>query len=492
MNELSALSVESLAAGVRSGELSAREICEASLARISEVEPRLGAFLGVEAEEALRAATAIDDRRRRGDRLGRLAGVPVGRKDNLGLAGRRTGCASRILEGYVSPITATAIERLIAEDAVFVGRTNMDEFAMGSSCENSAYQTTRNPWNLRCVPGGSSGGSASAVAAGAVAFALGSDTGGSIRQPAAFCGLVGLKPSYGRVSRYGLVAFGSSVDQIGPITRDVRSSALALEVMAGVDSRDPTSSARAVPPMLEGIEDGLAGVRIGILREVPVSSLEPTMAAAWRSALARLEGLGAEIIEVSVPNVPAAIAIYYVIANSEASSNLARFDGMRYGLRVPDGGLEETYTSTRTAGFGREVKRRIMLGAFALSTGYYDAYYGRARGVLRALRHQFEVAFGGVDLIASPTTPGPAFGLGAKTDDPLAMYLSDIFTTPASLAGLPAVALPCGCDASGLPLSLQLMAAPFEEATLLRSARAFERELGWQVAPDLRGEIDAA
>jgi aspartyl-tRNA(Asn)/glutamyl-tRNA(Gln) amidotransferase subunit A len=363
---------------------------------------------------------------------------------------------------------------------------------MGSSCENSAYQTTRNPWDLRRVPGGSSGGSAAAVAAGAVPLALGSDTGGSIRQPAAFCGIVGVKPTYGRVSRYGLVAFGSSVDQVGPLTRDVRSAALALEIMAGGDPRDATASRRAVPSLLDGIEGGLAGVRVGILREVPVGGLEPAMAAAWRAALARLERLGAELVEISVPNIPAAIAIYYVIANSEASANLSRFDGVRFGLRVVEGGLEETYTATRTAGFGHEVKRRIILGSFALSAGYYDAYYGRARDVLRALERQFRRAFSTVDLIATPTTPGAAFGLGEKTGDPLAMYLSDIFTTPASLAGLPAVALPCGEDADGLPLSLQLMAAPFEEPRLLCAARAFEHDLAWRVAPEFRGEIEAA
>ncbi len=492
MSELLERPVEAIAAAVRGGAVSAREMVQASLERVAAIEPRIGAFLAVEAGEALAAARAIDERRQRGETLGRLAGVPIARKDNLAYAGRRAGCASRILEGYVSPLTATAIERLIAADAVFIGRTNMDEFAMGSSCENSAFQTTRNPWDLRRVPGGSSGGSAAAVAAGAVPLALGSDTGGSIRQPAAFCGVVGVKPSYGRVSRYGLVAFGSSVDQIGPICRDVRSSALALEIMAGADARDSTCSGRPVPPMLDAIEGGLAGMRVGTLREVPVSGLEPAMAAAWEGALARLERLGAELVEVSVPNVLAAIAIYYVIANSEASANLARFDGVRYGLRVPAGGLEETYTATRTAGFGREVKRRILLGSFALSAGYYDAYYGRARGALRALEHQFRAAFSTVDLIVTPTTPGAAFALGEKTGDPLAMYLSDIFTTPASLAGLPAVALPCGRDADGLPLSLQLMAAPFEEARLLRAACAFERDLAWTVAPDFRGESDAA
>jgi aspartyl-tRNA(Asn)/glutamyl-tRNA(Gln) amidotransferase subunit A len=492
MSELLALPVEAIAAAVRGGELTALQMVEASLERIGEVEPRVGAFLGLEAEEALRTAAAIDDRRRRGDRLGRLAGVPIARKDNLGFSGRRTGCASRILEGYVSPLTATAIERLVDEDAVFVGRTNMDEFAMGSSCENSAFQTTRNPWDLSRVPGGSSGGSAAAVAAGAVSLALGSDTGGSIRQPAAFCGVVGLKPSYGRVSRYGLVAFGSSVDQIGPIGRDVRGCALALEIMAGADARDPTSAGRAAPALLDSVEEGLAGVRVGILREVPVSGLEPAMAAAWSAALARLEHLGATLVEISVPNIPAAIAIYYVIANCEASANLARFDGVRYGLRVAADGLEETYTATRTAGFGHEVKRRILLGSFALSAGYYDAYYGRARGALLALERQFRNAFETVDLVATPTTPGAAFALGEKTGDPLAMYLSDIFTTPASLAGLAAIALPCGRDSAGLPLSLQLMAAPFAEALLLRSARAFERDLGWSVAPGFLGEPDAA
>jgi aspartyl-tRNA(Asn)/glutamyl-tRNA(Gln) amidotransferase subunit A len=492
MSELLALSAEAIAGGVRAGELSALEVVSASLERIAEVEPRLRAFIDVEAEDARRSALAIDERRRRGERLGRLAGVPVARKDNLALAGRPTGCASRILAGFVSPLTATAVERLLAEDAILVGRTNMDEFAMGSSCENSALQTTCNPWDLGRVPGGSSGGSAAAVAAGAVPLALGSDTGGSIRQPAAFCGVVGLKPSFGRVSRYGLVAFGSSLDQVGPISRDVRSAALALEVMAGVDPRDSTSADVAVPEILAGIEDGLRGLRVGILREVPVTGLEPGMATAWSAALARLERLGAELVEVSVPNVRAAIAVYYVIANCEASANLQRFDGVRFGLRVPGPDLEETYTATRTAGFGREVKRRILLGAFALSAGYYEAYYGRARGVLRALQEQFRAAFRQVDLIATPTTPGGAFELGERTGDPLSMYLSDIFTTPASLAGLAAVAVPCGLSPAGLPLSLQLMAAPFEEAKLLRSARAFELDLDWKAVPELRGATDAA
>ncbi|MEO8276765.1 MAG: Asp-tRNA(Asn)/Glu-tRNA(Gln) amidotransferase subunit GatA [Thermoanaerobaculia bacterium] len=487
-----AMNVEAIASAVQDGDLSAREVTLAALARIAAIEPHVRAFLGVESAAALRDADDIDERRRRGQRLGRLAGVPIARKDNLSLTGRATTCASRILEGYVSPLTATAIERLRAEDAIFVGRTNMDEFAMGSSCENSAFQTTANPWDLSRVPGGSSGGSAAAVAAGAVPLALGSDTGGSIRQPAALCGVVGLKPSYGRISRYGLVAFGSSLDQIGPISRDVRGAALALEVMSGVDARDSTSSTNVPPSILESIESGIAGLRIGLLREIPEDGLDEPTRRAWSDARSRLERLGAELVDISVPNLPAAIAIYYVIANSEASANLSRFDGIRFGLRVGSGGLEEIYSATRTEGFGSEVKRRIILGTFALSAGYYDAYYGRAQGSRRALRAQFSRAFADVDLIATPTTPGGAFALGERTSDPLAMYLSDIFTTPANLAGLPAIAIPCGLDDTGMPLSLQLMAAPFAEAGLLRAARAFERDFPWSFAPVLPGVNPAA
>jgi aspartyl-tRNA(Asn)/glutamyl-tRNA(Gln) amidotransferase subunit A len=493
MIDLARLSAEEIGRGVAAGELSASAVIEASLERIEEVEPKVGAFLRRSPESARARARELDARRVAGETLGPLAGVPVALKDNLAIAGEPVTAGSRILSGYVSPTTATAVARLLAADAVIVGKTNLDEFAMGSSCENSAFQVTRNPWHLDMVPGGSSGGSAAAVAAGAVPLALGSDTGGSIRQPAALCGVVGFKPSYGRVSRYGLVAFGSSLDQIGPLARTVRDAALALEVIGGADPRDATAARVPPPDWRETIEGGAGGLRVGVVREIAVDGLEPASRAAWESALRRFADLGAELVEISLPNLPAAIAIYYVVANSEASANLARFDGVRYGRR--SGGaasLAELITRSRSEGFGAEVKRRIMLGTFALSSGYYEAYYGRARAALEALRRQFLDAFGRVDLVATPTTPGGAFALGEKVDDPLTMYLSDIFTTPANLAGLPAIAIPCGSDGRGLPLSLQLLGRPFGETTVLRAARAFERDLGWRVAPEFRGAAAAA
>jgi aspartyl-tRNA(Asn)/glutamyl-tRNA(Gln) amidotransferase subunit A len=365
----------------------------------------------------------------------------------------------------------------------------MDELAMGSSCESSAWQLTRNPWDLATVPGGSSGGPAAAVAAGSVPLAFGSDTGGSIRQPAALCGLVGVKPTYGRVSRYGLVAFASSTDQIGPLARNVRDAALALQVIAGVDPCDVTSSPEPVGDYLAGIEDGIAGRRIAVLREADPTPLGGELAADWRRSLALLARAGAELVEVSVPSVAAAIAVYYVIATSEASANLARFDGVRYGFRAPaaaGGSLADLYRDSRSQGFGAEVKRRIMLGTFALSSGYYDAYYGRAQGVRARMRQELAAAFATADLVVTPTAPSAAFRLGEKVDDPLAMYLSDVFTTPASLAGLPAVAVPSGATADGLPLSLQIMGPPFAEAAVLRAARAFERAAGWVVAPEFK------
>ncbi len=487
------LPAERIAAAVGAGEIGALEMVERALARAREVEGTIHAFLEIDEEGARRQAAEVDRRRAAGAPAGPLAGVPFAIKDNLALAGRPLTCGSRILEGYVSPFTATAVERLIGAGAIAIGRTNLDEFAMGSSCENSAFGPTRNPWNTTTVPGGSSGGSAAAVAAGVVPFALGSDTGGSVRQPAALCGVVGLKPTWGRVSRWGLVAFASSLDQIGPLARSTRDAALALEVMAGADPLDATSSARPAGGYRSEIEDGVRGLRLGTLREVEVEGLGAESRRAWQGALERLARLGAEIVEVSVPNLRAAIAAYYIIANSEASANLARFDGVRYGRRVTGGSsLEELHVDSRSSGFGAEVKRRIMLGTFALSSGYHDAYYGRARGVVEAMRHQFGAAFERVDLIASPTAPAGAFALGEKVDDPLAMYLSDIFTTPANLTGLPAVALPSGLDERGLPLSLQLIGRPFEEALLLRAARAFERDLGFRVAPELRGAARAA
>ena len=488
MPELWELTVEETARRVRGREVSAAEVLESCLARTARVEPLVAAYLQLFEDEARARAAEIDRCIAAGEDPGPLAGVPMALKDNLNLKGHALTCASRILEGYVAPYTATAVERLLAAGAVPVGRANMDEFAMGSSCENSAYQPTRNPWDLATVPGGSSGGPAAAVAAGSVPLSMGSDTGGSVRQPAALCGLVGVKPTYGRVSRYGLVAFASSTDQIGPIARNVRDAALGLQVIAGADPRDSTCSEEPVGDYLAQIEEGIAGLRVGVIREADPTRLGGATAANWRESLDRLTRLGAELVEVSVPSLDAAIAVYYVIATSEASANLARFDGVRYGHRSEGAdNLIDLYFDSRSEGFGPEVKRRIMLGTFALSSGYYEAYYGRARGVLERMRHELGAALERADVLVTPTTPSAAFRIGEKVDDPLAMYLSDIFTTPASLVGLPAVAIPSGFDEQGLPLSLQVMGKPFGEATVFRACRAFERELGWVVAPSFKG-----
>ncbi|HEX2643539.1 MAG TPA: Asp-tRNA(Asn)/Glu-tRNA(Gln) amidotransferase subunit GatA [Thermoanaerobaculia bacterium] len=484
------LSVEETARRVRAREVSAAEVTAACLERTARVDPLIGAYLEIFEREARERAADLDRRIAAGEDAGPLAGVPVALKDNLSLAGHALTCGSKILGGYTAPYTATAVERLLAAGAVVLGRANMDEFAMGSSCENSAYQPTRNPWDLAAVPGGSSGGPAAAVAAGSVPLSFGSDTGGSVRQPAALCGLVGVKPTYGRVSRYGLVAFASSTDQIGPLARNVRDAALGLQVIAGHDPLDSTSADRpAEPPgdLLERIEDGIAGLRVGVIREVG-AHLTGEVADDWRASLARLEAAGAEIVEVSVPSVELAIAIYYVVATSEASANLARFDGVRYGRRAPEADdLAAVYVRSRSEGFGPEVKRRIMLGTFALSSGYYEAYYGRANAVRERMRREFAAAFERANVIATPTAPGPAFRLGEKVDDPLAMYLSDIFTTPASLAGLPAVAVPSSLSSTGLPLSMQFMGRPFAEADVFRAARAFEAQVAWSATPSFRG-----
>ncbi len=490
--ELWELSVEEVARRVRSREVSAAEVTAAALARTAEVEPLIAAYLEVFEDEARQRAAEIDRRIAAGEDPGPLAGVPVALKDNLNLTGHRLTCASRILEGYVAPYTATAVERLLGAGAVILGRANMDEFAMGSSCENSAYQTTRNPWDLSKVPGGSSGGPAAAVAAGSVPLSFGSDTGGSIRQPAALSGVVGIKPTYGRVSRWGLVAFASSTDQIGPLAKNVRDAALGLQVIAGPDPRDATCSERPAEDYLAGIEEGIAGLKVGVIRDIDVAGLSPASARGWREGLGFLERAGAEIVEVSVPSLDAAISVYYVLATSEASANLARFDGVRYGRRNSSGtnradNLAELYVASRSQGFGPEVKRRIMLGTFALSSGYYEAYYGRAQAVRERMRRELDAAFEQADLLVTPTSPTPAFGIGEKADDPLAMYLSDIFTTPANLAGLPAFAVPTGLDDEGLPQSLQIMGRMFDEATVFRACRAVEREAAWRVAPTFRG-----
>jgi aspartyl-tRNA(Asn)/glutamyl-tRNA(Gln) amidotransferase subunit A len=488
MPELWELSVEEIARRVRAREVSAAEVLESCLARTARVEPLIGAYLEIFEEESRARAAEIDRRIAAGEDPGPLAGVPVALKDNLSLTGRAVTCGSRILASYVAPYTATAVERLLAAGAVLLGRANMDEFAMGSSCESSAYQLTRNPWDLARVPGGSSGGPAAAVAAGSVPLSFGSDTGGSIRQPAALCGVVGVKPSYGRVSRHGLVAFASSLDQIGPMARNVRDAALGLQVIAGADPRDATCAEQPVGDYLEGIEEGIAGRRIGVIREIDAEGLGGDVARNWRESLDRLAAAGAELVEVSVPSIGAAIAVYHVIATSEASSNLARFDGVRYGFRSPEAdNLAGLYFESRSEGFGPEVKRRILLGTFALSSGYHQAYYGQARGVLERMRRELDVALERADLLVTPTAPSAAFRLGEKVDDPLAMYLSDVFTTPASLTGLPATAVPSGVGEDGLPLSLQILGRRFAEAEVFRAGRAFEREVTWVVAPGFRG-----
>ncbi len=458
-------------------EVSSAELTRAYIARIEAVDPKVGAFLTPTFGLALEMADAADGRIGRGE-AGPLTGIPMALKDLLCTRGVRTTCASRILENFHPPYSATAVSRLEAAGAVFLGKLNMDEFAMGSSNENSAFGPVRNPWALDRVPGGSSGGSAAAVAARMAVATLGSDTGGSIRQPAACCGVVGLKPTYGRVSRYGLIAFASSLDQIGPFARDVTDAALLLEAVAGHDPRDSTSVDRPVPAYAASLRPEVKGLRVGVPKEYFVEGLDPEVEAAVRGAVARLADLGAEVREVSLPHTEYAVAVYYLIATAEASSNLARYDGVKYGLRAGGGDLADMYRASRAKGFGDEVKRRIMLGTYALSAGYYDAYYRRAQKVRTLIARDFREAFGEVDVIACPTAPTPAFRIGEKADDPLQMYLSDIFTIPCNLAGLPGISLPCGFTGQGLPIGLQLLAAPFAEPTLLQAAYAYEQAAG--------------
>ncbi len=439
----------------------------------------------------LAQAQRVDDKRAKGETLGSLAGLPVGVKDVICTQGKTTTCGSRMLENFVPPYDAHVIEKLKAADAVLLGKLNMDEFAMGSSNENSAFKPVRNPWDQTRTPGGSSGGSAAAVAARMTPLTLGSDTGGSIRQPAAFCGVVGLKPTYGRVSRYGLVAFASSLDQIGPLATDVAGAALLLEAIAGHDPRDSTSVDCSVPKYREKLEQPLAGLKIGIAAEHFQEGLNPEVEKAVREAIAVYESLGAEIREIHLPHSQYAVATYYLIAPSEASSNLARYDGVHYGFRSARfDNMIDMYEATRGEAFGPEVKRRIMIGTYALSAGYYDAYYLKALKVRRLIREDFDRAFQEVDIIATPVTPSPPFKIGELVDDPLAMYLSDIYTLSANLAGLPGISIPCGLSSGEkpLPIGLQLLAPPFEEERLLRAARMHERETNWhtQQAVDFR------
>ncbi|MBI4375788.1 MAG: Asp-tRNA(Asn)/Glu-tRNA(Gln) amidotransferase subunit GatA [Elusimicrobia bacterium] len=467
--------MEEIARAVREGRLSAEEAVSSHLERIKSIDANIRAFLLVLEDFALEQARIVDKKRKAGRPLGLLAGVPVAVKDNILVQGFETTAGSRILKGYKAAYDASVVERLKREDAVILGKTNLDEFAMGSSTENSAFFKTANPWNTACVPGGSSGGSAAAVAAAMCPLALGSDTGGSIRQPAAFCGIVGLKPTYGLVSRYGLIAFGSSLDQIGPFTRTVSDSVLALRVIGGRDERDSTSADKSVEEALSGWEAGIEGLRIGVPREFFIKGLDPEVEASVRGSIETLESLGARVEEVSLPHSRYAIATYYIIAPSEASSNLARFDGVRYAFRAPGGqGLEELYERTRGQGFGPEVKRRIMLGTYALSSGYYQAYYGKAQRARTLIKRDFEQAFRKVDLIAGPTAPTAAFRFGEKTEDPMAMYLSDIFTIPSNMAGNASVSIPCGLSKAGLPMGLQLIAPAFGEGTLFRASKALE------------------
>ncbi|MEK6606906.1 MAG: Asp-tRNA(Asn)/Glu-tRNA(Gln) amidotransferase subunit GatA [Myxococcota bacterium] len=465
---------------VRRREVSAVEVIDATLARIRAIDGKLGAHLSIDAEGALARAQSVDTRLARGEEVGALAGVPIGLKDIFIARGRETTCASKILRGWIAPYDGTHVERLERADAVLTGKLNMDEFAMGSSTENSAFQLTRNPWDLGRIPGGSSGGSAAAVAAGLCAAALGTDTGGSIRQPASLCGVVGMKPTYGRVSRYGVVAFASSLDQVGPLARTVEDAALVLQTIAGHDPRDATSLPHPVPDYRAACRRGVRGLRVGVPREYFVAGMDGEVEASVRAAIAELSRLGAELVDIELPHTAYAVAVYYLIATAEASSNLARYDGVRYGHRTAEPrDLLELYERTRAEGFGPEVKRRIMLGTYVLSAGYYEAYYGRALKVRTLIRRDFEKAFARCDVIATPTSPTPAFKLGEKIDDPLQMYLADIFTISCNLAGLPGLSLPCGFTQGGLPIGLQLLGPPLGEEAIFAAAADYEQATEW-------------
>ncbi len=462
---------------LKRGEVSARELTDQHLNRIEAVEPSIRAYTEVTAERARADADRIDAARVAGEELPPLAGVPLAIKDNLCTRGVRTTCSSRMLENFVPPYESTVTSRLWGAGAVLLGKTNLDEFAMGSSTETSVFGPSRNPWNTEKVPGGSSGGSAAAVAAGECVGSLGSDTGGSIRQPAAFCGVVGLKPTYGRVSRYGLVAFASSLDQVGPFATNVADAAELLQVIAGEDPRDSTCLKAPVPNYTAALQQPVAGLKVGIVRECfEAEGLDPEVKASVMAAAAQLEALGCELVDVSCPRFNDGIATYYVIAPSEASANLARYDGVKYGYRAADAaGLAEMTSRSRAEGFGDEVKRRILIGTYALSAGYVDAYYKKAQQVRTLIRRDFDRAFGSVDVLLTPTSPTTAFGFGAHREDPLAMYLADLLTIPANMAGLPAISLPCGFDGAGLPIGVQLITGVLQEERLLQVAWNYEQ-----------------
>lgn len=476
---LTDLTLTEALSALRARQCSAVELTQAYLDRIAQLDPKVGAYLTVTGERALAQARQADQRRANGEDSP-LLGVPLGIKDVLCTEGVQTTAGSRILQGFVPPYTATAVQKLFDAGAVMLGKTNTDEFAMGSSTENSAYHPTHNPYDLTRIPGGSSGGSAAAVAARLAAGALGTDTGGSVRQPAAMCGIVGIKPSYGRVSRYGLIAFASSLDQIGAFGRTVRDAATLLNVISGHDPMDSTSMTTPVPEYADSLTGEVRGLRIGVPKEYFIEGIQPEVEAAVRAAIAHLQALGAEIREVSLPHTDYGLPIYYLIAPAEASANLARFDGVRYGPRnAGDGTMWGAYRETRGGGFGPEVKRRIMLGTYALSAGYYDAYYLKAQKGRTLMKRDFDTAFQSVDVILTPTAPNTAFKIGEKVNDPLQMYLEDVFTLPVNLAGICGVSLPCGFDGKGLPIGLQLLGPAFGEGRILQAAHAYEQTTDW-------------
>ena len=476
--ELYSLTIHELQNKLRAGEVTAADILASVYQRIDQVEDKVHAYITLMKESAQAQAAAADMAIRNGD-IKALTGIPVALKDICCTQGFTTTCGSRILHNFVPPYDATVVEKLRAAGAVFTGKANMDEFAMGSSTETSRFGVTRNPWDLTRIPGGSSGGSAAAVAADECIAALGSDTGGSIRQPAALCGIVGMKPTYGRVSRFGLVAFASSLDQIGPFTKDVEDCAILMNVIAGYDPRESTSVNLEVPDYRSFLSRGIEGLRIGIPREYFIEGIDPEILASVRQAIGVLEKAGAKCVDISLPHTEYCLAVYYIVAPAEASSNLARYDGVKYGFRSPEGrDLLDMYKQSRSAGFGDEVKRRIIIGTYVLSSGYYDAYYKKASQVRALIRRDFDEAFQKCDIIATPTSPTAAFRIGEKTDDPMQMYLSDIFTISANMAGIPGISIPCGFTGDGLPIGLQFLAGHFQEGTLIQAAAAYEKTAG--------------
>lgn len=456
-------------------EITATELTKAMFDRLDEVESDVKAYVTQTRDEALVVAQAVDAKISRGESIGMFEGIPGAIKDNICTKGIKTTCSSKMLENFVPPYNASVMEKVNAENPVILGKTNLDEFAMGGSTENSAFYPTHNPWNIDCVPGGSSGGSAAAVAAGTAIWALGSDTGGSIRQPASFCGVVGMKPTYGRVSRYGLVAFASSLDQIGPITRDVTDCAHLLNMICGYDKKDSTSIKESVPDFTKSLIQDVKGLKIGLPKEYFVEGMDKDVEQAIRKAIDQLTALGAEVVEVSMPQTQYAVSAYYLIAPAEASTNLARYDGVSYGERVEGKDIVEMFTKTRSEKFGAEVKRRIMLGTYALSAGYYDAYYLKALKVRTLVKEDFDKAFAKVDVLITPTAPTVAYKIGDMISDPIKMYLQDVCTIPVNLAGLPGISVPCGFNKAGMPIGLQIIGKPLDEATLIRTAYTFEQ-----------------